>query len=148
MKSKLQKLHRDEPGDDGNSVCFSFDFTYGLSHIKLILYHIYMFLVYNIISYMISYHIYYSQRRKGTISDTNPRYETCSHFWENVRLWGVEQFDLGGSEMSKNNFKICSHIQKKTHNPNTIFKLTIDYTKSTKDTEILSKPKTKNSKTF
>ena len=43
------------------------------------------------------------------------------------------------SNMSKDIFKICSHIQKKTHNPNIIFKITVYCTKHTKNIKIYLK---------
>ena len=44
---------------------------------------------------------------------------------------GTNNFDLGGRKMSKNIFKVCSNIQNNTQNPNTIFKITICFTKYT-----------------
>ena len=29
---------------------------------------------------------------RGPFRTKNPRYEICSHFWENVRFWGVEKY--------------------------------------------------------
>ena len=51
----------------------------------------------------------------------NISYDNCSHFWV------VFSFFL--SKYVEHIFKICSHIQKSTQNPNIIFKITIYCTK-------------------
>ena len=62
----------------------------------------------------------------------NPRYENCSHFWEKLWFSGVEKIRF------KNTFNLCSHIELNTQNPNPIFKITIYYTKYTKNVKIHS----------
>ena len=47
----------------------------------------------------------------GPFRTKNPRYENCSHFWRKIRLGGRTN-SIRGSKMSKNIFKVCSHIQK------------------------------------
>ena len=58
-----------------------------------------------------------------------------------VKKWSVRKlFTLLRHflKMSTNNFKPCSYIELNTQNPNTIFKITICYTKLTQNTKILS----------
>ena len=63
-------------------------------------------------------------------------------------ILGVDKFRFwGGRTMSNNIFKVCSHIQKNTQNPNPIFKITINYTKDTNNAKILSN-KFKSSKSL
>ena len=52
--------------------------------------------------------------------------------------------------MSKSIFKVCSHVQKNTQNPNPIFKITIYYTKYTQNAKLHSKcwKVLENSKSF
>ena len=73
---------------------------------------------------------YFSDVR-GLFRTTNPKkipqnisYENCSHFWNVI---------------SKNHIFSISYIQKKTHNPNIISKISIYNTKYNKNTKIFSK---------
>ena len=61
----------------------------------------------------------------------NGQYENCSHSCE--VFWKISK------KCSKDKFKPCSHIESNTTNPNTIFKLTIYYTKHTNNAKTLSK---------
>ena len=72
--------------------------------------------------------------REGTIQYQKPNksqkhssYENCSQFWEFFKTRDL-----------KNVLKPCSHIQAKTQNPNTIFRITIYCTKYTNNTKRLS----------
>ena len=50
----------------------------------------------------------------------NPRYENCSHFWENVRFGGSKSFDLGVEKCRKISLKYLPVYRKYTESESDI----------------------------
>ena len=68
---------------------------------------------------------------EGCFSDVRGPFRTKLLDTKTVHTSG-NKFDFGCRKMSKNIFKVCSHIQKNTKNPNPIFKIAIYFTKTPK----------------
>ena len=80
--------------------------------------------------YIYAYIYIYIYIRKGTIWDHKSSIRKL--FTKMLDFLGVRTISsFGVEQMSNNSFKVCSHMQKSTQNPNPIFEITTYYTKQT-----------------